>query len=312
MNKLKLYLYPQAMAPLHDHEDHYHNTIPFCNEGMKQWVDMVPMKDAEFYHMGQVREFAPYPYDQLCTFWKWTKEPGKHIVDLEGDYAEGTFRDEFNGAVRVACGAPHRWRESGNVFPRPTMSRLLLELFRSNAPAMDPPKEKAFGFIGKSDSWGVRERVVKASVGLEIPAHMALNQTWNGPSDPASPCRAVYRQNMQQCSVSICPQGEHAVNTARFYESCCFGRFPVLIGETMLPGEDVFDTSFVCQMDSRLSAEDIHANLQKISAISLDEMIDRGKAARAYWDAVLVPYFQDPTLCFLQWLERHGLRNQQL
>lgn len=307
MRRLKVWFYPLCGGMVHDEDEWYRGTVPFCKAGIEKWVDIVPAKDAEFYHMGQIREFQPNPYDQMFSFWHWPKQPGKHIVDLEGDYAEGTFREEFTGAVRVACGAPHRWRADGNVFPRPTMSRQLLELVRGNAPAMPPAKDRAMGFIGKKDSWGVRAKVVEAALSSGIPSHLALNEVWGGPSDPSSPMREVFRRNMEACSVSLCIQGENAVNTARFYETCCYGRFPVVIGHTMLPGEDIFDTSFACQIPAELSALEIKNELQRLGDMTLSEMVERGKAARAYWESVLVPYFADPTKFFLEWLVRQGL-----
>jgi len=308
MKKLGVYFYPNAAPPLHDTLEWYHNTVPFCVEGIQQWCSVTSPDRAEFLHMGTVREFDPNPFN-TWPFWSFRDEPSRHIVDLEGDYAEGTFRKEFNGAVRIACGAPDRWRESGNVFPRPTMSRMLLELYRGKAPALSPPKEACFGFVGKSDSAGVRGRLVEASVACSIPAHVALTDTWNGPSPPEAPCRDIFIRNAQTCSVMLCPQGEHAVNTARFYEACCYGRFPVVIGRTMVPGEDMFDTSFVYQMDSGLAVDGLHEELQKLAGIPFSEMLERGKAARDYWEKVIRAYFDDPTLFFIQWLKRQGLRD---
>ena len=154
MRRIKLYFYPQAAGMVHDASEWYRGVVPFCEEGIKRWVDVVGMGDADYYHMGQIREFQPIPYNELFGYWKFRSEPGKHIVDLEGDYAEGMFREEFSGAVRVACGAPHRWRASGLVYPRPTMSRLLLELVRGKAAALPLPGRVRLGM------WACRRMLV--------------------------------------------------------------------------------------------------------------------------------------------------------
>ena len=307
MNKLQLYLYPSAAPMLHDSILWYRNTVPFCQEGIEKWCDLVGPRRCEFFHMGMVREFdaAPFP---TWKFWEFSARPGKHIVDLEGDYVEGTFREEFRGAIRVASGAPHRWSGAGTIFPRPCMSRMMMEFWKDKTVALPPAKEPAMGFVGKRERYGVRQKLVSQLQGLGIPAHFAVNDDWNSPSEPNAPSRQVYLNNMRDCSVALCPQGV-GVNTSRFYEACCLGRFPVIIGQTLIPGEDLFDRSFVREIDSKLEPDRLRDELVEVAQMPLSEMQERGRAARGYWEKVIAPYLDDPTLSFIQWLERQGLRD---
>jgi hypothetical protein len=77
----------------------------------------------------------------------------------------------------------------------------------------------------------------------------------------------------------------------------------------MILGEDLFDTSFAIQIDADLSIEEMAKELGLVScAMGLKEARNRGRLAREYFDTIVRPYFQDPTLCFLNWLDRKGLR----
>jgi hypothetical protein len=308
MNKLNLFIYPHAIPPIQDLYDWYKNTVPFCSEGIKKWCSVKPtIEGAEFFLMGSVREFDDTPYSTFM-FWFFKEHLARHIVDLEGDYRPGTFREEFNGSIRVATGAPHAWREQGNVFPRPAMSRMLVEMATAHSTAPAYPADRvSFGFIGKRDRQGVRAKIYEAAVLSGCSQYISLLDEWNGPSEPTSPVRVKFESNLLDNGIALCPQGE-GVATARFYEACRFGRFPVIIGETMLLGEDQFDTSFCCQMEADLSVEVMATQLDSIASLSLAEVQERGRSAREYWEKVVVPYFRDPTLFFLEWMERKGLR----
>ena len=45
--------------------------------------------------------------------------------------------------------------------------------------------------------------------------------------------------------------------------------------------------------------------LVKVYNTDIGELEERGKAARKYFDTVIRKYFEDPTLYFLNWLERN-------
>lgn len=302
MNKIKLFFYPQANPIVQG--SWCKDCVPFSLPGIANWVQLAGMKTAEFLHMGAITEFMPNPFN-TAVFWKLKECPEKHLVDLEGDYYEGTFREEFAGTVRVANGAPHRWRADAKVFPRLPPVRMLTEMAEQTE-CPPPATSKCIGFVGKSDRLGIRAKVVQAAVGLTIEKRLALNEEWLGPCPPEHPARKTYSDTMAKSSIALCPQAA-AVSTGRFYESCWWGRFPVIVGETMLLGEDMFDMGFVVQLKADLSHEQLLAELQKIADMPLSEMVERGKAARAYWDAVVRVYFQDPTKFFLEWMVRRGL-----
>jgi len=52
-------------------------------------------------------------------------------------------------------------------------------------------------------------------------------------------------------------------------------------------------------------------DFQKILDTPLSELIERGKAARNYFQSVIVEYYKDPTKTFLTYLHRKGLFNER-
>lgn len=70
-----------------------------------------------------------------------------------------------------------------------------------------------------------------------------------------------------------------------------------------LVGEDTHDVDFCFRIIGDISPEDMANELVKVYNTDIDELKERGKAAREYFDTVIRKYFEDPTLYFINWLE---------
>jgi len=90
-----------------------------------------------------------------------------------------------------------------------------------------------------------------------------------------------------------------------------FGRVPVVIGNERFVGDDVHKMDFVFKIPPSLPPEDLMRDFQKILDTPLSELIERGKAARNYFQSVIVEYYKDPTKTFLTYLHRKGLFNER-
>jgi hypothetical protein len=290
MRKLKVHFAPSFAGMVHDEYPWYGNTIPFCKHGISTWCESVPIEEAEVIHVGQVREQTPRPYSLPATGLPM-------IVDVEGDHAYDNFREDLVGCVKVCCGGPLQW--AGKLsFARPTMSRFLVHAARNLFGNFPPAIYNCLGFIGREDSRGVRKKMAAAMAGL--PAAVCLQQEWHGPTDLGHPARASFEHSMLACGVALCPMGE-GVATARFYEACYYGRFPIVIGETLLLGHGYADLGFTHQIDARASAGDMRNEMVRLCEMPLSEVQERGRAARNYFDTTVRQYFADPTLAFLNW-----------
>lgn len=98
----------------------------------------------------------------------------------------------------------------------------------------------------------------------------------------------------------------------RIYESCYFGRVPIISGHHWLIGHDYFDMSFLSQISHEATEEQMADFFREVSASPLAELQERGSLARRYFDEVRRSYFRGPTLHFLQFLERQGLLSRAL
>ena len=296
MNKLKVSFAESFNGMIHDIYEWYANTIPFCDKGIAEWCESVPLDEAEIVHAGQVGEQAAIPFLLPSTTLPI-------VVDIEGDRAYDNFRPDLGDAVRVCCGAPLEWRGTRS-FARPTMSRFLVHAAREIHAKFPKAIYNSLGFIGKTDSRGIRQKMARASAGL--PASICLQQDWHGPSELNHPARSSFAHSMIGCGSALCPMGE-GVATSRFYEACFYGRHPVVIGETMVLGDGYVDLGFVTQIDARLTEAAMREALVEVCEMPLSEVQDRGKAAQAYFETTVREYFADPTLAFIKWFRSDRL-----
>jgi hypothetical protein len=186
------------------------------------------------------------------------------------------------------------------MFIRPTFSRLLVILAKSAEAPPPFPAEIAFGFRGKRDPLGVRDKVHLATAGL--PVRWEWMSHWSAAAAPDSDVSVRYQELLRECAVCFCPRGD-GHDSVRFFEVCSYGRVPVVIGDNVLMGSDWYDMSFVHQIPTHLSADEMAEFFWRIARSGEEELRERGKAARNYFDNVVRPYFCDPTQSFLRWLQ---------
>ena len=161
------------------------------------------------------------------------------------------------------------------------------------------PEEVGFGFRGKRDPFGVREKVHLAAAGL--PVRWEWMPYWSAPAAPDSDVSLRYQELLRNSAVCFCPRGD-GHDTVRFFEVCWYGRVPIVIGDNVLMGTDCYDMSFVHQIPTSYSVDKMAEVFRTIARSGKEELSARGKSARAYFDNVVRPYFGDPTLSFLRWL----------
>ena len=54
MNKIKLYVYPNAREHVHDDTEIYFNTVPLSKKGIEDYCELVSPEEADYFYMGQI------------------------------------------------------------------------------------------------------------------------------------------------------------------------------------------------------------------------------------------------------------------
>jgi hypothetical protein len=101
--------------------------------------------------------------------------------------------------------------------------------------------------------------------------------------------RAEFRRSMRESRLMLCPESIPGVLPYRFFEAMSAGRIPVLVcSEYCLPFEDEIPYyRFTIRID-RAKASSVGAVMAEyLRNTSDDELIERGKEARQYWDTFL-------------------------
>jgi hypothetical protein len=303
---MKLFLYPNLRTHTQDTIPEYYDTTPFSEAGIKRHCEVVDSPDkADFLYMSQIvdlPEFLTIPprFTHVLEF------PEKHICDIEGDWPVNNVPDPILKCVKSG----NATKKEHYVQPfcvRPCFSHLLTWIAKEN-PSVDLefPSHVSFGFRGLVDPFGVRVRMARAIKRINVKNEVSLNQQWMAKQpidgfDVNEYIRVIYENIL-----SLCPRGS-GMDTIRFYETCFFGRVPVVISEMAFMGDDDTDTSFIFKIPTDISEEEMAIELLKISQTPLTELIERGKCARNYFLNVVSKYFEDPTLYFINWMKKKNL-----
>jgi hypothetical protein len=187
------------------------------------------------------------------------------------------------------------------------LSYLLVNIHKNRFDRFPAPERRSFGFRGCVDRGRFRVRLLKALQSTDLNYEYILNKGWYGRTSPNHPEVKKYEEFMIDHLFALCPRGT-GIATIRFYEACFFERVPIVLGDNLLVGEDYYDMSFAFRISDKLSEAEIAEQLVKISEISTREAAERSQWARAYFDGVIRQYFKDPTLFFINFLNRHNLR----
>ena len=306
---MKLYLYPNIRVHTQDTIPDYYDTTPFSEAGIKRHCKIVDNPaDADFLYMSQVVDLPEFHV--IPPHFKYVLEcPKRHILDLEGDWPENSVGQWALDCVKSG----NATKKEHYVQPfcvRPCFSKLLALLGKEN-PAYDLefPDVVSFGFRGMHDPFGVRTKMANCIKKMDVPCEITINQQWAAQQPLESPIVSMYITTLHEHLLSLCPRGS-GMDTIRFYESCFFGRVPIVISEMALMGEGDVDTSFVYRIPTTASEEIMTQELTKIYNTPRSELIERGRAAHQYFQDVIVTYFKDPTKYFIDWMKKRNLWNE--
>lgn len=306
MEKINIFLYKNARPHVHDteHRDHYYNTIPFSELGIKQHCNIVDSPDdADFFYMGQFSNdrwgnYSPSYFEHFLGNEK------KHICDVEGEGGQ-FIPDWLHNSIVTTMGPLKRYKNIFKLFARPTFSRLLLDIVKKPQENFSLPNEVSFGFRGFMNH-KTRYYMAVALKDLDLPLSLWYNNNWSGPSEPGSNIQQEYIDTMLNSFVSLCPRGS-GIDSVRLIESCYYNRIPVLISDEdyFMVGEGYYDTSFCYRYieSNPIIKENMVKFITDILNTDIEELTDKANKAKKYFNDVILKYFEDPTKYFLNWLK---------
>ena len=305
MNKLKLYVYPNAKGHVHDQNPKYVNCIPLSKKGIEDHCELVGPEEADYFYMGQFADVNNRPTPEEFQYFEGNEE--RHIVDLEGE--GGILIPEWlHGSIITTNGPLKKYSHIKKLFVRPTFSHLLLDIVNGEPEQFDIPEEKSFGFKGLPNH-AVRyllfSSLYQTHKHWHLPVHIYPNNVWGGPMDEGSDLRTEYTKLMTDHMFSLCPRGI-GIDSVRVIETCYFNRVPIIITdeEYFLVGEgkmNVEDFAYKVMVPD-LSEQDLIDQLTEIHNKPVEEIKQKSNNARIYFDTVIRDYFSDPTKEFINWL----------
>lgn len=304
---MKLFIYPTARTHSHDLIDEYKNTTPLSRQGIsKHCIVVSTPSEADFLYIGQISDGTMHEIEQK-EFFHLKGNEHKHIVTIEGDWVNNTIPDYLLGCIFTGNGMKDH-KKTYKYCARPCMSKLLVHLAKNRVNYdLNYDCNKSFGFKGQYDIHGTRLKIAKFIDELHLPNQIIFNNTWLGSTNlkdnfTIQEYAKIFRNNL----LSLCPRGA-GEDTIRFYETCFFGRVPIIIGDTKVMNEDDYDCSFMYRISPKESDDNIKQFLKNIFSTPNEVLIEKAKLARAYFDNVVIEYFEDPTLNFIKFLKHQNL-----
>tara|TARA_R110002020_G_C16308555_1_gene773639 strand:- start:3104 stop:4027 length:924 start_codon:yes stop_codon:yes gene_type:complete len=307
MNKLKLYVYPNAKGHVHDQNPKYVNCIPLSKKGLEDHCELVGPEEADYFYMGQFADVNNRPTPDEFQYFEGNEE--RHIVDLEGE--GGILIPEWlHGSIITTNGPLKEYSHIKKLFVRPTFSHLLLDIVNGEPESFDLPEEKTFGFKGLPNH-AVRyllfNTFYQSNKAPSLPVQLIPNNVWGGPKDSGDELRKEYVDMMLQHSLSLCPRGI-GIDSVRVIESCYYNRAPIIIsdkdygqvGEYKFKVEDYAYKVIVPDLSETTLIE----KLTEIYETPMEQLKEKSNNAKRYFDTVIRDYFADPTKEFIEWL--HG------
>lgn len=305
-NPLKLFVYPNARIHTYDKHNHLWNAVPMGIEGINKHFQKVSNpEEADLFYMGMiscgtVHEFAPSDFRYL------TQYTDKHIFELEGDWVSNCAPPWLAKLTKSGNSSKPEHLQ-GPLFVRPAVSQLLSYIGKQNPNyELEFPSEKTWSFRGVPDPFGVRARAVQLAQQLGLPGEFSLTHQFGAALPLTSNNVTEYYQLLHKHLIGLCPRGA-GIDSIRFYELCFFGRVPVAISDAKWLGEDEYDMSFAFRISPSLSQTDMAQELIKIHNLPYEDLVNRGKRSRRYFEDIVVPYLKDPTGKFIHFLKRHKI-----
>ena len=313
--KIKLYIYPNAKA--HDHDtnksgyaNNLYNTVPMSELGIDRHFELTSPDECDYFYMGQFAQDSGDILKARPSDYEYFKgNQHRHICDIDG---EGGFEfsnrpaipNWLSNSIITANGVPKSYANL-KIFARPTFSQLLVDLVKEEQ-CFDFPETVSFGlrcFLNHK----VRAATMHALHNSNFEKELHINKKWLGLVSNNTPgIQDVYIDTMLNNLISLCPRGS-GIDSVRLYETCYYSRVPVLISDQdyYLLGEDNHDTDFCFRIcTSACNPFYIKEQLGKIYNTPIGELKERALLAKKYFNDEVKRYFEDPTLYFLQWIER--------
>ena len=294
-----IYIHPKATpCSVETHFLHLKKFVPLTLDNiLKNFKIVSSPEHSDYIFLGQIIEnkIIPDEFIEICK-----NNPKKVIVDLEGDFGSSLFNSCFKNVITCAGGPDKSWGLT-NCFVRPQLSKVLLELHCNNYQTL-PVDSKALNFYFQGQV-NVPNRIIllKALQQLNLNnIKVSVNNSWGG---NLSIQDSEYCNMMNSNLLSLCPKGVGG-SSIRFYESCFFGSVPILIGNDEVMSEHTYDTSFIFRIPDYNDISCVKHELDKINKTDAEQLRNRGKRARQYYDDVVKPHLDDPMSTFLRWLER--------
>ena len=307
---MKLYRYPQA-SPHNIDDGPYRNCIPLGIDGLTQHCTIVNNpNEADYFHIGQIREDSNIKlYESDGSEFEFFKgNEHKHIVDMEGE--GGWEIPEWLRKCILTTMGPLKRFDYYKLFTRPCFSSLMMDCLKDER-VFDFPKKSGFGFRGciNHPTRQVLFEALKEPTLNEnrVRREAYMTAGWFGPAPSRSEPHLISEELMLKHPLSLCPRGAGIAST-RVWETCAYGRVPVIVSneDFYQVGEDQYDTSFMFKVIGDMSPKDMANELTTIYNTSIDELKQRGDLAKKYFNDVLKEYFKDPTLFFINWLNKNA------
>ena len=301
----RLFIYPNVRTHTYDKHNHLWNAVPLGMEGINKHFKIVTdPNEAELFFMGMIScgtvdDFKPSDFAYL------DKYPEKHIFELEGDWLSNVAPPWL---ARLAKSGNSSKPEHlvGPLFVRPAVSKLLSYMAKNPQYELEFPAQKTWCFRGFPDPFGVRVNVVQLAKQLNLPGQFELTSTFGAGQPLTANGVTEYYQMLHNHLIGLCPRGA-GVDSIRFYEICFFGRVPVAISDAKWLEENNYDMSFAFRISPSTPRDEMTRELLRIHNFPIEELIERGKRARKYFETVVVNYLKDPTKSFIDYLKRNKL-----
>jgi len=300
---INLYVYPNAKKPFeHDRMDYLYNTTVFSEEGISKYCKLVEPDKADYFYMGQIT-CGTYQNFSKSDFNFLKGNERKHIVEIEGDWHQKEVPQWLLECLCVGNGDRLHYK-SFSFFTRPCLSRLLVHLAKKTVNYdIDFPEEISAGFIGQYDPYGTRQKLYRVLSSANLRNEVYFNNSWYAQIDLKKENDKVQRYAgvMQRNILSLCPRGV-GEDSSRLYETCFFGRVPVIVGSCRLLDEYKIKDKFFFRFSPDISESDTLNELQQIYNTPLKQLKHMGRLAKEYFEKNIKGYFSDPTGYYLRYL----------
>lgn len=304
MRKIRLYKYDHAPGHVHDTIPAYRNSVPFSEDGIAKWCELVEPKDAEFFYCGQYNDKTGWMlHPNRFDYFVGNEE--RHIFDLEGDHSEGLFLPWMRQSVITAMNAEPNHR-NWNCFVRPGCSMLLMDMVKRpiRQMATPPPDENGFFFMGQRDPNHLREKVHEAFRMARVPGEWVWRDKWNAVSDLSDPQVQEYERGLRRWAFALCPAGTGQM-TVRYFEARALNRAAVVIADNLLFGR--YDDAPPLTMHMSAPVSQLANWFRYLYAVVQSQEWRQGPSVSEFFSNEVRPYFEDPTCFFLGWLAERGL-----